>query len=234
MEGDVAEDGDEENHTHASLHKLRNSFLDDLALVFSGTCRDDSSSLSSTSTSQSLLPSHNNISNSQYEHKQILTDMGVDIHDSAGWLPRSQSSSKSRSRPSNRNTRKQGTCGNITLKYQRVRGHGSDEFLKRMTSRLKSYDFLIEEIENYIWMNKVGNYSNVRADAVSAWEKKTDITTAINIATKKRLTLLVKELKQKLELIGSNGDVSYSSVKEAKERHLGSKALKVELEVLAS
>ena len=240
MEGDVAEDGDEENHTHASLHKLRNSFLDDLALVFSGTCRDDSSSLSSTSTSTSQSsPLHNNISNSQYEHKQILTDMGVDIHDSAGWLPRSQSSSKSRSRPSNRNARKQGTCGNITLKYQRVRGHGSDEFLKRMTSRLKSYDFLIEEIENYIWMNKVGNYvekfySNVRADAVSAWEKKTDITTAINIATKKRLTLLVKELKQKLELIGSNGDVSYSSVKEAKERHLGSKALKVELEVLAS
>ena len=108
-----------------------------------------------------------------------------------------------------------------------------------MTSRLKSYDFLIEENENYIWMNKVGNYvkkfySNVRADAVSAWEKKPDITTAINIATKKRLTLLVKELKQKLELIGSNRDVSCSSVKEAKERHLGSKALKVELEVLAS
>ena len=108
-----------------------------------------------------------------------------------------------------------------------------------MTSRLKSYDFLIEENENYIWMNKVGNYvkkfySNVRADAVSAWEKKTDITTAINIAIKKRLTLLVKELKQKLELIGSNGDVSCSSVKEAKERHLGSKALKVELEALAS
>ena len=66
----------------------------------------------------------------------------------------------------------------------------------------------------------------------TAWEKKTDITTAINIATKKRLKLLVKELKEKLEIIGTS--VSYSSVKEAKERHLGSKALKAELASLAS
>ncbi len=65
----------------------------------------------------------------------------------------------------------------------------------------------------------------------SDWEKKTDITTAINIATKKRLTLLVKELKAKLATIGSS--VSYTSVKKAKERHLGSKAIKGALEALA-
>ena len=63
-------------------------------------------------------------------------------------------------------------------------------------------------------------------------EQKTDITTAINIATKKRLTLLVRELKDKLDSIGSR--VSYSSVKMAKERHLGSKAIKGALESLAN
>ena len=65
-----------------------------------------------------------------------------------------------------------------------------------------------------------------------AWENKTDITTAINIATKKRLPLLAKELEAKLALIGSS--VSHTRVKEAKNRHLGSKALKNELEALAS
>ena len=64
-----------------------------------------------------------------------------------------------------------------------------------------------------------------------AWEKKTDITTAINIATKKRLPLLVNELKSKLASL--RPVVSHTSVKEAKERHLGSKALKNELESLA-
>ncbi len=68
--------------------------------------------------------------------------------------------------------------------------------------------------------------------SVTAWEKKTDITTAINIATKKRLPLLVNELKSKLAAM--HPVVSHTSVKEAKERHLGSKALKTELESLAS
>mmetsp|Transcript_27555 Transcript_27555/g.31551 ORF Transcript_27555/g.31551 Transcript_27555/m.31551 type:complete len:152 (+) Transcript_27555:1281-1736(+) len=65
---------------------------------------------------------------------------------------------------------------------------------------------------------------------ITAWEKKTDITTAINIATKKRLDLLVQELRTKLASLSS---VTHTSVKEAKERHLGSKALKTELESLA-
>jgi hypothetical protein len=66
---------------------------------------------------------------------------------------------------------------------------------------------------------------------IIAWEKKTDITTAINIATKKRLPLLVNELKSKLASL--RPVVSHTSVKEAKERHLGSKALKTELESIA-
>ena len=46
------------------------------------------------------------------------------------------------------------------------------------------------------------------------------------------LPRLVKELKSKLASLGP--EESHTSVKEAKERHLGSKALKGELEALAS
>ena len=42
----------------------------------------------------------------------------------------------------------------------------------------------------------------------------------------------MKELKSKLASLGP--EISHTSVKEAKERHLGSKALKGELEALAS
>lgn len=185
------------------IEQLRRSFLSNLAQVFSGTCE-----------SGQLDP--------MYE--ETLSSIGIDVHDSSGWL-------KTELVPGG------GQCGTFAIKYQHVRHHGSEGFFSRMISRLESYDILIEEINNYIWMHRVADYiekyySNLRADALAAWEKKTDITTAINIATKKRLALLVKELKEKLEIIGNS--VSYTSVKEAKERHLGSKALKVELENLAS
>lgn len=65
-----------------------------------------------------------------------------------------------------------------------------------------------------------------------AWERKTDITTAINIATRKRLPLLVKELEAKLEFLSPS--VSHTTVKQAKERHLKSKSLKLELQNLAN
>ena len=65
-----------------------------------------------------------------------------------------------------------------------------------------------------------------------AWEKKTDITTAINLATRKNLPHLIHELNLKLEHMNIK-NVSHTSVKEAKERHFGSKSLKMELESLA-
>jgi hypothetical protein len=65
----------------------------------------------------------------------------------------------------------------------------------------------------------------------TAFEKKTDITTAINIATRKRIPGLVDELKAKLGRFGS--DVTHTSVKEAKEAHLESKSIKSELHDLA-
>jgi len=74
-------------------------------------------------------------------------------------------------------------------------------------------------------------FSQARASALTAFEKKTDITSAVNIATRKKMPVLVKELQGKLKSLGSV--VSHTTVKEAKEAHLESKALKQELHALA-
>jgi len=191
------------------MHVLRNDFSKELVRVFSCTCN-----ASSSSSSKPM--------NASYE--RILSSfIGVDIYDSAGWLKQEE-------------VRGGGRCGTATVKYEAMRNHGAHDFIRLLEERLESYQNLIQEIENYTWMYRAGDYiekyySNARAEAVAAWEKKTDITTAITIATKKKLKLLVNELKEKLELIGDS--VSYSSVREAKERHLGSKAIKGELESLA-
>ena len=64
-----------------------------------------------------------------------------------------------------------------------------------------------------------------------AWEKKTDITTAINIATKKGLTQLVEELSAKLSAMSF---VSHTAVKQAKDKHLTSKSIKNDLQDLGN
>ena len=57
------------------------------------------------------------------------------------------------------------------------------------------------------------------------------MTTAINTATRKRIPQLVEELKAKLAKFGP--DVTHTAVKETKEAHLESKAIKAELHDLA-
>jgi hypothetical protein len=120
------------------LDQLQNSFLNDLALVFSGACE------------------YGQLNQSQ---EKMLSNMGIDVYDSAGWLKARQ-------------VQGGGKCGRVAFKYQRVRSHGSDDFLARMTTLLQRYEVLIEEIENYIWMNRVGNevekyYKNLRAEALA-------------------------------------------------------------------
>lgn len=68
---------------------------------------------------------------------------------------------------------------------------------------------------------------------VTGWEKKTDITTAINVATRKGLPLLVNELQSKMDNLMPR-NVSHTTVKETKETHLLSKTLKTELQELAN
>lgn len=69
------------------------------------------------------------------------------------------------------------------------------------------------------------------APACLAWEKRTDISTAINVATKKKIPKLVQELKVKLDALPQ---VSHTTVIKRKEDHLASKILKNDLHRLAN
>ena len=109
-------------------------------------------------------------------------------------------------------------------------------FLARINQLLADYQKRVEMIESFVYMHCVGiqlekHYSQLRSDSLADWEQKTDITTAINIATKKNLPALVEELKVKLESLSPS--ISHTSVKKAKEKHLVSKAVKDDLQKLA-
>ena len=66
---------------------------------------------------------------------------------------------------------------------------------------------------------------------ITAWEKRTDINTAINVATKKKIPKLINELKAKLDALPQ---VSHTTVIKRKEEHLQSKSLKSDLHELAN
>ena len=96
---------------------------------------------------------------------------------------------------------------------------------------LKDYERRLEGIESFVYMHCVGiqlekHCSKARSKALSAWEKRTDISTAINVATKKKIPKLVQELKVKLDALPQ---VSHTTVLKRKEEHLASKTLKSDL-----
>ena len=66
---------------------------------------------------------------------------------------------------------------------------------------------------------------------LTAFEKKTDISTAISIAQRKKLPLLVSELEAKMAVVAN---VTHTDVKKLKEIHLVSKSLKAEISALAT
>ena len=133
--------------------------------------------------------------------------------------------------------------------------------ISRVLKLLSEYEQRLEGIESFVYMHCVGiqlerHCSKRRAKAlsgkqclysgrmskvwlcfsepstlISAWEKRTDISTAINVATKKRIPKLVQELKVKLDALPQ---VSHTTVIKAKESHLASKTLKSELHKLAN
>jgi hypothetical protein len=129
-----------------------------------------------------------------------------------------------------------GTCGGAVKSYMDTRESGTEWLLDSLGELLKEYNQRVEAVESFVYMECAGiqlekHFSQTRATALSAFEKKTDITSAINIATRKRMPVLVKELQAKLEAVGA--DVSHTTVKEAKEAHLDSKTMKQELHDLA-
>ncbi|KAG7353236.1 hypothetical protein IV203_009285 [Nitzschia inconspicua] len=156
---------------------------------------------------------------SPFLQSKVLEAQGIDVTDPNGWRSNDP-----------------GTCGNSINAYIETRDSGTEWLLESLGELLKEYNHRVEAVESFVYMECVGiqlekHFSQTRATALAAFEKKTDITSAINIATRKKMPILVKELQAKLEAIGVA--VSHTTVKEAKEAHLESKALKQELHTLA-
>ncbi len=58
------------------------------------------------------------------------------------------------------------------MKYQEARGHGIENFMIRMKARLDDFEIIIREMENFLWMHRIGVhleqfYSRARADALA-------------------------------------------------------------------
>jgi ribosome-associated translation inhibitor RaiA len=174
--------------------------------------------------------------------KNVLQQAGIPLEDPAGWLARSRAK-----------------CGATFLAYSQARDADVDDLLHKLEQQLNDYKKRVESIESYVYMQCVGiqlekHFSKKRAEALAgtcvllsctsscgqhiayfsflllAFEKKTDIQTAINLALKKRLPLLVQELETKLQAVDA---VTHTTVKESKEAHLLSKSLKSEIGDLA-
>lgn len=191
------------------MHDTRWAFIDGLCDVLSGTFLDNESPKRTNSASAS---------------KSILSGVGLNLNDPAGWrlLPNQKSLSCN--------------CRDKLQSYAAVKDLRTEELVTKLLEHFNSYRRRLEGIESYVYMGCVGIqlekfYSQLRSEALAAFEQKTDINTAINIATRKRLPLLVSELEAKLEKVPN---VTHTSVKELKEMHLQSKMLKNELSQLAS
>lgn len=190
------------------IRDIRHDFMSELQTIFSSTYPDNSDVKSSTPKRKSESPS-----------RGVLSGAGINLTDPAGW------------------TRIQkGSCGESCQTYMDCRESGTEWLLESLGELLKEYNQRVESIESFVYMECVGiqlekHFSQSRGTALAAFEKKTDITSAINIATRKRMPKLVQELQTKLEAVDPN--VSHTTVKEAKEAHLESKALKAELSLLS-
>jgi len=156
---------------------------------------------------------------------KVLSSVGIDVNDRGGWLGHEDSMSSRRRR-----------CGQSARRYLKKRDFQANILISRILKLLKDYERRLEGIESFVYMHCVGiqvekHCSKARAKALSAWDKRTEISTAINVATKKKIPKLVSELKIKLDNLPQ---VSHTTVIRAKESHLTSKTLKSELHKLAN
>lgn len=219
-----------------SIKEARREFFNRCAAVFSGTMVESTKKNQPKSASPST---------------SILSSADIPMEDTAGWL----------SVPNKASMKPRARCGAVTLAYFDARDSDAEEFLNKLDRQLKDYKTRVESIESYVYMQCVGiqlekHFSKKRAEALTgeiilicnlslcvfkcvkksntivlAFEKKTDIQTAINIAQRKRLPLLVQELRAKLDAVAPG--VTHTTVKESKEAHLLSKTLKGEIGELA-
>ena len=167
---------------------------------------------------------------SQSPSVSVLARAGIDTSDPLGWscaLPNNNDCSKRNSFVN---------VGDQAVLYLKARDSHWERMLNDISQLLKEYYKRVEVIEGYVFMECVGlqmerHFSQQRSVALTAFEKKTDLTAALNIANRKRMAKLKAELHEKLEKLA---DVSHTVVKETKERHLESKTLKAELHEVAT
>ncbi|GKY97757.1 hypothetical protein MPSEU_000733900 [Mayamaea pseudoterrestris] len=124
----------------------------------------------------------------------------------------------------------------LAMQVLSCRDSQTEWLLRSMRELLMDYFNRVEVIESFVYMERVGiqieNYfSRRRAESLADFEKKTDLTAAINAAKRKASKKVVHELQAKLDMLAS--DVSHTKVKAAKDVHLGAKKIKAELHDLA-
>merc|ERR1719356_144404 len=112
---------------------------------------------------------------------RVLSSVGIDISDKGGWLGHSGAVSQLNRR----------NCGEAARQYLKKRDNQTNVLLSRVIKLLEDYELRLEGIESFVYMHCVGiqlekHCSKARSKALSAWEKRTDINTAINVATKKK------------------------------------------------
>mmetsp|Transcript_12910 Transcript_12910/g.23763 ORF Transcript_12910/g.23763 Transcript_12910/m.23763 type:complete len:1288 (-) Transcript_12910:276-4139(-) len=168
------------------------------------------------------------VSNIRTPSTRVLSSAGIDVTDRGGWLGHNPSF--------NRPNQHRRNCGEAARQYLKKRDNQANILISRIVKLLKDYERRLEGIESFVYMHCVGiqlekHCSRTRSKALSAWEKRTDISTAINVATKKKIPKLVQELKVKLDALPQ---VSHTTVLKRKEEHLTSKTLKSDLHKLAN
>lgn len=167
-------------------------------------------------------------SNIRTPSTRVLSSAGIDVTDRGGWLGHNPNF--------NRPNQHRRNCGEAARQYLKKRDNQANILISRIVKLLKDYERRLEGIESFVYMHCVGiqlekHCSRTRSKALSAWEKRTDISTAINVATKKKIPKLVQELKVKLDALPQ---VSHTTVLKRKEEHLTSKTLKSDLHKLAN
>jgi hypothetical protein len=198
------------------LRHARQAWFSEMAQVFSGKIVGEDMRGAPWSTLDSTL-----------QRRAGVSPTADPFHWSAVFRPEVQSS---------RNGLTQNSVGGLARECMDVKDKNTAWLLSCMSELLNDYQERVQQIESYVYMECVGiqlerHFSERRAAALAAFEKKTDITTAINVANKKKMPKLVDELQRKLDEIGNI--VTHTTVREAKELHLESKQLKSDIHDLA-
>jgi hypothetical protein len=199
---------------NGGLRESRDAFLTEISKLFSGSFVDIENVAKSSSPSIALL-----------------SRLSVDTSDPLNWKACFQAESIGP-----KHDLMGDRVGDFALAYAKLKDSQTDRLLMILSDLLHDYYGRVEIVESFVYMECVGiqlekYFSQKRTQTLTMFEKRTDITSAINVATRKQLPQLAKDLREKLDVLGK--EVTHTTVMETKEAHLLSKSLKVELHELA-